>query len=341
MTDTQTSQADVIRLEQHIAAPPEAVFEFLVDPEKLLRWMGTEADIEPRTGGRFWLNVNGNDKAEGQYLEVDPPNRVSFTWGWVDSTDVPPGSSTVTFDLHAVDNGTEVILTHSGLPGGSGDQHLEGWSWFFPRLVSVAAHHVARESLRLAELELSRQREAVAQMRRDLPIGPAVDDYSFETSEGSVQLSELFTSPDRTLALYHFMLGKAQAEPCPMCSMWADGWTGVAHHLVENIDFAVVAAAPVDRTIAVAEARGWQDLRWLSAADNSFKLDIGGEDFDGNQSPFVSVYRLVDGEPHLTWSGGARIIDDHWRGIDLLSPVWHLLDLTPEGRGDWMPSNPT
>ena len=338
MTDTQT---DAITLEQRIAATPEAVFEFLVDPEKLLRWMGTEADIDPRPGGRFWLNIkagDGENAAQGEYLEVDPPNRVRFSWGWVGSDDVPPGSSIVTFDLRADGPETVVTLTHTGLPGGMDDQHLEGWSHFLPQLVTVAAYEASRGELLQAELELSLQREKVADMRRSLPLGPVVADYEFATADGPVRLTELFTDPTRPLVLYHFMFGKAQADPCPMCSMWADGWNGVADHLSQNVDFALVTSASVEQTSELAEQHGWQDLRWLSAADNSFKADIGGEDSDGNQMPFASVYRLVDGQPRLTWSGGAHLQGDHWRGIDLLSPVWHILDLTPIGRLDWMPS---
>ena len=73
-------------------------------------------------------------------------------------------------------------------------------------------------------------------------------------------------------------------------------------------------------------------------AGTSFKRDIGGEDDDGNQSPFISVYRRDADGPRLTWSGGAHLGGEHWRGVDLLSPVWHFLDLTPGGRGDWMPA---
>ncbi len=195
-----------------------------------------------------------------------------------------------------------------------------------------------REALRQAELALMQQREEVAALRRKLPPGPLVEDYEFNSAEGPVRLSELFTSPDRSLVLYHFMLGKQQAEPCPMCSMWADGWNAVAHHLAASVDVALVTAASVERTEEVARDRGWTDLQWLSAAENTFKADIGGEDASGNQWPFLSVFELGDGSPRLTYSGGAHIIDEHWRGVDLLSPVWHFLDLTRAGRGDWMPS---
>ena len=196
----------------------------------------------------------------------------------------------------------------------------------------------AREDLRAAELALMQQREAVAQLRRDLPPGPAVDDYEFGSADGPVRLSELFSSAERSLVLYHFMYGKAQTDPCPMCAMWTDGWNAITDHVGATTDFALVSAAPIAETLALAERRGWTELRWLSAADSTFKLDIGGEDAEGNQSPFLSVYELVDGRPHLSYSGGAHIVDEHWRGVDLLSPVWHIQDLTRQGRGEWFPS---
>jgi predicted dithiol-disulfide oxidoreductase (DUF899 family) len=200
----------------------------------------------------------------------------------------------------------------------------------------------AREELLAAELDLMTQRERVAALRRGLPPGPSVEDYRFEQAGGdgggTVALTELFTASDRTLVLYHFMIGKAQGDACPMCTMWADGWAGVAPHLAERVDFALVAGGAVSDLETLAKSRGWADLRLLGAGDSSFKVDIGGEDDGGNQMPFISVYRLEDGRPRLTWSGSAHLRDEHWRGVDLLSPVWHLLDLTPEGRGDWMPS---
>src|ERR1700753_1415311 len=110
-----------------------------------------------------------------------------------------------------------------------------------------------REELRLAEIELMRHRESVADMRRHLPLGPRVDDYPFregprdlnsgDTPARTVLLGELFTKPDRSLVIYHLMYGKRQTTPCPMCTAWIDGANGIAHHLAQNLDFAVVAAA--------------------------------------------------------------------------------------------------
>jgi activator of Hsp90 ATPase-like protein len=52
--DTPMQEALVVRREAHIPAPPAAVFAFLTDQEKLLRWMGTEAQVEPRSGGIYY-----------------------------------------------------------------------------------------------------------------------------------------------------------------------------------------------------------------------------------------------------------------------------------------------
>lgn len=129
---------DCVDVEIHIAAPPDAVYEFLVDPEKLLRWMGKEADIEPRPGGRFWLNL-GDDAAEGEYVELVAGRRVVLTWGWVGSDTVPPGSTTVSIDLEAAGTGTGVRLVHRGLSTEQRAKHLEGWMYFGGRL------HIAAE----------------------------------------------------------------------------------------------------------------------------------------------------------------------------------------------------
>ena len=130
-----------VDVEIHIAAPPDAVYEFLVDPEKLLRWMGQEADIDPRPGGRFWLKV-GDGTAEGEYVELVAGRRIVLTWGWVGSDTVPPGSTTVTFELEATGTGTgtgtNVHLIHRGLPTEERAKHVEGWLFFGGRLHIVA-----------------------------------------------------------------------------------------------------------------------------------------------------------------------------------------------------------
>ncbi len=138
MTRPDATSESTLVLTQRVAAPREVVFDFLVNPEKVLRWMGKTVDIEPYPDGKFWMDVNGTDVASGSYVEVDPPNRVVFTWGWVGSESVPPGSTTVTVTLTADQSDTVVELRHDGLPDGTSDSHAEGWGHFLPRLCAVA-----------------------------------------------------------------------------------------------------------------------------------------------------------------------------------------------------------
>jgi predicted dithiol-disulfide oxidoreductase (DUF899 family) len=212
----------------------------------------------------------------------------------------------------------------------------------FTRLNESDEYRRQREELRVAEVELIDHIERVAALRRDLPADTVVDDYELvDVSNGDqVRLSELFSAPDRTLLLYHFMYGKAEKTPCPLCTMWIDGYNAVAPHLSQNIDFAIVAAAEPDAIKAHAASRGWNNLRLFSAGDTTLKYDLGSEEADGAQTEWISVFtRGGDGTVRHLYSKGAQMADDRReRGIDLLSPVWHLLDLSPKGRGDWYPA---
>jgi uncharacterized protein YndB with AHSA1/START domain len=86
------------------------------------------------------MDVRGDGYASGHFVEVDPPRRIVFTWGWeVDGSPVPPGSSTVEIDLLPDPAGTRVRLTHRGLPPPEGLLHEEGWIHYVDRLAIVAA----------------------------------------------------------------------------------------------------------------------------------------------------------------------------------------------------------
>ena len=215
------------------------------------------------------------------------------------------------------------------------------------RLTESAEYTARRDELRLAEIELMRQRERVAALRRQLPAGTPVTDYHFaegparlddgDDPVSTVRLSGLFTAPDRPLVIYHLMYGKAQRSPCPMCTMWIDGFNGIARHLAPNVDFAVAAAADVGPLRAHARARGWDQLRLLSCAGSTFKYDLGSEDAAGDQESTISVFTLDPaGSPRHFYTAHPYLSRDiKERGIDLLTPAWHVLDLTPPGRDDW------
>src|SRR5260370_42027310 len=207
-----------------------------------------------------------------------------------------------------------------------------------------------REELRLAEIELLNTRERVAALRRGLPKDATIQDYEFREGPTSlddgdaptktVKLSELFSGPDRSLVIYHFMYGKKQTSPCPMCTAWIDSFNGVAHHLAQSVDLAIVAAADPSTLQSHARKRGWDKLRLLSAGDSTFKYDLGSEDGEGHQDSTISVFtRNQDGTLRHFYSGHPWLADDvKERGIDELNPIWNVMDLTPQRPCSWYAS---
>lgn len=125
---------DAVELSTWIAARPETVFAFLTEPERLVQWIGLVAELEPRPGGLFRVDMNGQTVVRGQYVTVEPPRRVLFTWGHEDGTLLPAGSSTVEIVLTPDQGGTRVQLRHSGLPGSEQPAHRSGWGHYLARL---------------------------------------------------------------------------------------------------------------------------------------------------------------------------------------------------------------
>jgi predicted dithiol-disulfide oxidoreductase (DUF899 family) len=198
-----------------------------------------------------------------------------------------------------------------------------------------------RDELLEAEIALKDQVGRVAALRRRLPADTVIEDCGFEELRDgqtvAVRLSELFDDPNKPLLLMHFMQGKKQQDPCPMCTLWADGYNALVPHLEQRVNFAVLVAGGLQPFIDYASGRGWNNLRIVSAADSDLKLRLGFEGPEGDQHPGVSVFRLeADQLTHFT-SMSAMMDEGHFNGMDLLSPFWHFLDLTPEGREDFFP----
>ena len=130
----------IVRREQHVAAPPAAVFALLTDPDRILRWMGTEAELDAQPGGLYLVNVTGARFARGAFREVVPVHRLAYSFGWDGSATVPPGSGLVEIDLIEQADGTLVRLTHSGLPDAEQcASHADGWAHYLGRLATAAA----------------------------------------------------------------------------------------------------------------------------------------------------------------------------------------------------------
>jgi predicted dithiol-disulfide oxidoreductase (DUF899 family) len=206
----------------------------------------------------------------------------------------------------------------------------------------------ARDELLGAEVELRRQQEVVAAMRRELPLGGEVsEDYLFESVDGPVRMSELFADGKDTLFLYSFMFtpdehGDPLGAACPSCTSIIDAVDGAAPHLEQSINFAVVAKAPIDRIRAHARTRGWRHARLLSSANNTYNHDYNAEAGD-KQYPIATVFARRDGKIHHFWSSelwdAPRDPGAHPRHVDFMWPLWAILDRTPGGRGtDWNPA---
>jgi predicted dithiol-disulfide oxidoreductase (DUF899 family) len=223
-----------------------------------------------------------------------------------------------------------------------------------------AEYRLARNRLLEQEIELRRMIERVAAQRRALPPGGVVpEDYVFEEAAdggGTVRFSELFAPGKDTLVVYNFMFprwsgdtrpGPAQGEtaklplaetPCPSCTSILDSLDGAAPHLADRVNLVVVAKSDPERIRNFARERGWRRLRLLSSRNNTFKRDYHAEGPDGEQAPIMSVFaRDGDGFRHR-WATelmfAPREEGEEPRHVDLIWPVWNVLDMTPGGRGD-------
>lgn len=223
-----------------------------------------------------------------------------------------------------------------------------------------AEYRLARDRLLEAEVDLRRAIERVAAQRRALPPGGAIpEDYVFAEAAGevrSVRFSELFAPGKDTLVVYSFMFprysgdtrpGPADGEtaslplaetPCPSCTSILDSLDGAAPHLAQRINLAVVAKSGPDRIAAFARERGWRHLRLLSSLDNRYNGDYLAEDPDSGQRPILNVFtRDADGIHHR-WATelmfAQREDGEDPRHVDLIWPLWNVLDMTPAGRAN-------
>lgn len=129
-----------VELDIVIEAPPDAVFDFLVVPDKVFRWLGSGGTIEEHTGSAFRIDYDNGHVASGTVVEIDRPRRLVWSWGWEHDEAIAPGSTTVAFDLTEHDGSTMVRLTHSGLPAAHNvDEHTGGWTHFMGRLQMIAS----------------------------------------------------------------------------------------------------------------------------------------------------------------------------------------------------------
>ena len=198
----------------------------------------------------------------------------------------------------------------------------------------------ARNALLAEEIELRRHIERVAALRRALPPGGEIpEDYTFESSNGAVRLSQLFGDKD-TLVIYSMMFGPQRERACPMCTAMLTSWEGTAKNLRERVALAVTARSPIERLVDFKKERGWQTLQMYSDVKGDYtRAYVNADDGD---VPGLSVFTRRDGSVRHFWSGemSGEMADPSQdpRGAPDLDPLWTIFDLTPAGRdATWYP----
>jgi len=200
-------------------------------------------------------------------------------------------------------------------------------------------YRAARDALLEAEIALRAQIEAVAEQRRALPAGGEVpEDYAFADVAGARRtLSSLFGDHE-TLALYSYMFAPDDERPCPACTSILDGWNGQMPQLTQRIAFAAVSSAPPEKLALIRRERAWNAIELVSARGTDYQRLYHGQTESAEQT-FMNVFRKEGGTIRHFWGSEMQraALEGHPRHVDLAWPLWGLLDMTPEGRGDFFP----
>ena len=151
-----------------------------------------------------------------------------------------------------------------------------------------------------------------------------VKDYEFATTANPLRLSELFGDRD-DLILIHNM-----GRSCNACTLWADGFNGIYHHLIDRAAFVVTSPDTPDTQRKFADVRGWR-FPMVSHCHTTFATDMGYGS-KGAWKPGISVFKR---EPARI----VRVSDAGFRPGDDFCTIWHVLDLFPSGYGGWMPKS--
>jgi predicted dithiol-disulfide oxidoreductase (DUF899 family) len=150
-----------------------------------------------------------------------------------------------------------------------------------------------------------------------------VADYEFKTSDGTVLLSALF-GDHADLMVVHNM-----GSSCPSCTLWADGYNGIHHHVITRSAFVVSSPDLPAAQQKFAASRGWR-FRMVSHVGTTFAADMGYRSAQGGWLPGISVFRMA-GQKIL------RVSDATWSPGDDFCTLWHFFDLLPEGAAGWSP----
>jgi len=211
-----------------------------------------------------------------------------------------------------------------------------------------AHYREKRDKLLKAEIDLRKQIEEVAALRRELPMSGSIkEDYIFEELDSSgnimeTRLSELFKPGKDTLIIYSFMFAPDAENPCPSCTSIMDGINGMVFHANARLNFVSISRASIQKFKNWGNSRRWNNLRMLSSEKNTYNHDYFGENSRESQMPMLNVFhKTPEGIFHFYGTELLHVKPEPGqdnRHVDMIWPLWNLFDYTPEGRGtDWQP----
>ncbi|MDP9050409.1 MAG: DUF899 domain-containing protein [Acidobacteriota bacterium] len=212
-----------------------------------------------------------------------------------------------------------------------------------PNVVTRDEWVVARKDLLAREKEFDHERDRLTEARRNLPMVLVDKEYVFDGPQGDVTLRNLFEGR-RQLIVYHLMFEPARDTACKHCSCVMDNIAGSLVHLTaRDTSFAAISRAPVAKIEAFKSRMQWT-FPWLSSFENDFNYDYHVT-LDPEKSSTLYNYKTFDYRGELP--GLSVFFRDEvdqilhsystfFRGLDMLLPMYHLLDRTPLGRHEEM-----
>ena len=125
-----------------IHAAPKVVFRFFEESERWASWWGANSSIEPQPGGRVLIRRAEGMDVVGEVIELEPPERIVFSYGFLDRKAEPAVNSRVTIVLEPLGQSTRLRLTHEFSDAVARDEHVQGWRFQLSLFANVVANEV-------------------------------------------------------------------------------------------------------------------------------------------------------------------------------------------------------